>query len=60
MAGVENRHKMENRSDADCVFVAISAGDRSMGGAYSDIDMTFNEEGYFHTDGTPYPAKRLR
>ena len=31
-----------------------------MGGAYSDIDMTFNEEGYFHTDGTPYPAKRLR
>ena len=58
-AGVENGHKIENRSDTDCVFVAISAGDRSTGGAYSDIDMTFGEAGYFHKDGTPYPANRL-
>jgi uncharacterized cupin superfamily protein len=58
-AGVENGHKMENRSDVDCVFVAIGAGDRSTGGAYSDIDMTFGEEGYFHKDGRPYPTKRL-
>ena len=59
-AGVENGHKIENRSDTDCVFVAISAGDRSTGGAYSDIDMTFGEDGYFHKDGTPYPTKRLK
>ncbi len=59
-AGVANGHKMVNRSDTDCVFVAISAGDRSTGGAYSDIDMTFGAEGYFHRDGTPYPAGRLK
>ena len=58
-AGVQNGHKIENRSNADCVFVAISAGDRSTGGAYSDIDMTFGQEGYFHRDGKPYPTKRL-
>ncbi len=58
-AGVENGHQLVNRSDADCVFIAISAGDRSTGGGYSDIDMTFGENGYFHRDGTPYPAKRL-
>ncbi len=59
-AGVENGHKIENRSDGDCVFVAITAGDRSTGGAYSDIDMTFGAEGYFHKDGTPYPTLRLK
>lgn len=58
-AGVENGHQLVNRSDTDCVFIAISAGDRSTGGGYSDIDMTFGEEGYFHKDGTAYPAKRL-
>ena len=26
-AGVENGHRLHNRSNADCVFVAISAGD---------------------------------
>ena len=59
-AGVEFGHKIENRGDADCVFVAISAGDRSTGGAYSDIDMTFGEDGYFHKDGTPYATTRLK
>jgi uncharacterized cupin superfamily protein len=58
-AGVQNGHRMENRSDTDCVFVAISSGDRSAGGAYSDIDMTFSDEGYFYRDGTPYQAERL-
>ena len=58
-AGVQNGHKIEIRSDADCVFVAISAGDRSTGGAYSDIDMTFGHEGYFHRGGKRYPTKRL-
>lgn len=58
-AGVANGHHMINRTDKDCVFVAISAGDRKGGGAYSDIDMKFEDAGYFHKDGTPYPAKRL-
>jgi uncharacterized cupin superfamily protein len=58
-AGVKNGHHLINRSDADCSFIAISAGDRSTGGGYSDIDMMFGAEGYFHKDGSPYPAKRM-
>lgn len=59
-AGVENGHHLVNRSEEDCVFIAIGTGDRNKGGSYSDIDMTFGEEGYFHKDGTPYPTTRLR
>jgi len=51
-----NGHHIVNRSDADCVFVAISAGP-AMGGEYSDIDMMFGEGGYVRRDGTPYPPK---
>lgn len=59
--GVRNGHHLINESDADCVFVAISAGDRDGGGAYSDIDMMFSGDGYFHKDGTPYPEQeRIR
>lgn len=58
-AGEENGHHLVNRSDADCVFVAISAGDRESGGGYSDIDMLFNKDGYTHKDGTAYPASRI-
>lgn len=58
-AGVRNGHHLVNRSDQDCVFIAISTGERSKGGGYSDIDMTFSDEGYFHKDGTPYPTTRL-
>jgi uncharacterized cupin superfamily protein len=58
-AGVKNGHHLHNRSNADCVFVAIGVGDRSNGGGYSDIDMTFDEDGYYHKDGTPYPTTRL-
>lgn len=58
--GSTNGHHLINRSDEPCSFVAIGAGDRSKGGGYSDIDMMFKEEGYFHKDGTPYPTKRLR
>lgn len=57
-AGVENGHHLQNRSDADCVFVAISAGGRGSG-AYPDIDMVFTPDGYFHRDGTPYPTRRI-
>ena len=59
-AGVQNGHHLINRSDTDCVFIAIGTGDRSIGGSYSDIDMTFADDGYFHKDGTPYPTTRLR
>lgn len=58
-AGVRNGHHLVNRSDQDCVFIAIGTGDWSKGGGYSDIDMTFSDEGYFHKDGTPYPTTRL-
>jgi uncharacterized cupin superfamily protein len=58
-AGVQNGHHLINRTDEDCVFIAIGTGERSKGGAYSDIDMTFGDGGYFHKDGTPYPATRL-
>ncbi len=59
-AGAENGHHMINRSDADCVFIAVSAGNKNGSGAYSDIDMTFDSVGYYHRDGTPYPSKRMR
>lgn len=57
--GVENGHHLQNRSAADCVFVAISAGSRAGGGDYPDIDLRFGPEGYFHKDGTPYETVRL-
>ena len=59
-AGQANGHHLINRSDADCTFIAVGCGDRGKGGSYSDIDMTFGEDGYFHKDGTPYPAQRIR
>ncbi len=58
-AGVQNGHHLQNRSAADCIFIAISAGDKDSGGAYSDIDMTFSKDGCFHKDGTPYDTERL-
>lgn len=57
--GDANGHHIVNRSDADCSYVAISAGDRDGGGCYSDIDMMFSGDGYFHKDGTPYATERL-
>ena len=59
-AGVTNGHHLINRTDTDCVFIAIAAGDKNGSGAYSDIDMKFEDDGYFYKDGTPYPTKRIR
>ena len=59
-AGATDGHHLINRSDADCVFVAIGAGSKDGTGEYSDIDMVFTATGYAHKDGTPYPAQRLR
>ncbi|MBY0520626.1 MAG: cupin domain-containing protein [Sphingomonas sp.] len=57
--GVANGHHLQNRGDADCVFVAIDAGD-DIGGSYSDIDMRFTPDGYTRKDGTPYPTERIK
>lgn len=57
--GDANGHHLQNRSDAECVFLAISAG-RDTGGDYPDIDMRFTPDGYTHKDGTPYPTRRVR
>lgn len=58
-AGSTNGHHVINESDADCSFVVVSAGDRTAGGGYSDIDMVFEDGRYLHRDGTPYEGKRL-
>ncbi|MDE0877682.1 MAG: cupin domain-containing protein [Sphingomonas bacterium] len=57
--GVRDGHHLQNRSDVDCVFVAISAGGADDRGDYPDIDMRFVADGYEHKDGTPYPTTRL-
>lgn len=59
-AGEPNAHHLQNRSEGNCVYVAVSAGDRQTDcGIYADIDMTFSPQGYFRKDGTRYDAKRL-
>ncbi|MHA6332727.1 cupin domain-containing protein [Qipengyuania sp. CAU 1752] len=59
-AGVENGHRLHNRSDTDCAFVAISAGDAEKdSGEYPDIDMIFDADGYARKDGTRYETARL-
>jgi len=58
-AGVENGHRLHNRSGEPCVFVAISGGDRNEdSGEYPDIDLVFDAEGYARKDGTRYDAER--
>jgi uncharacterized cupin superfamily protein len=57
--GAADGHHLINESTSDCRFVAIGAGNKDGSGAYSDIDMKFDGEGYYHRDGTPYPAKRM-
>jgi len=55
---VRNGHHFQNRSETDCVMIAISAGDSNKDwGEYPDIDLKFGERGYFHKDGRAYPAK---
>jgi uncharacterized cupin superfamily protein len=57
--GSTNGHHIVNRSDADCVFVAIGGG-VSAGGGYSDIDMLFTGDGrYTRKDGTDYDRTRV-
>lgn len=59
-AGVRNGHHLQNRSDADCVFVVAAAGDyETDGGEYPDIDMVFDPQGYARKDGTRYQTDRI-
>lgn len=54
-----NGHHLQNRSERDCAFVVVGAGEQA-GGDYPDIDMRFTAEGsYVRKDGTPYDAKRV-
>ena len=56
--GARNGHHLQNRGDADCVFIAISAGDSAADhGEYPDIDLKFAGRAYSRKDGTPYPPK---
>lgn len=52
--GVRDGHHLVNRGVADCVFVAVSAGNADGAGEYPDIDMIWEGDRYLHKDGTPY------
>ena len=53
--GVRNGHHLQNRSNADCSLLAVSAGDAENDwGEYPDIDLKFSGDAYLHKDGTPY------
>ena len=54
-AGIRDGHHLQNRSDADAVLLEIGSRKIEDEGEYSDIDMRFGPEGYFHKDGKPYP-----
>jgi len=59
-AGQENGHHLQNRGDERCTFLVVAAGNYEIdGGEYSDIDMVFEPDGYFHRDGTRYETERL-
>ncbi|MBY8828131.1 cupin domain-containing protein [Hephaestia mangrovi] len=58
--GDRNGHHLQNRSDKDCVFVVVGAGD-NLGGDYPDIDMRFTaDDRYVHNDGSDYDTQRAR
>lgn len=58
-AGVPNGHRLHNRTERDCVFIAVSGGDKAKdSGEYPDIDLVFDAKGYARKDGTRYPARR--
>ena len=53
--GVRDGHHLQNRSNADCAMICVSAGDSERDwGEYPDIDLRFAPAGYLHKDGTPY------
>ena len=55
-----NGHHLRNLGETDCVFLVVGAGEKLSGGVYSDIDMIFDEHGYYRKDGPPYGSERTR
>jgi uncharacterized cupin superfamily protein len=56
--GIRDGHHLQNRGEADCVMIAVSAGDSARDrGEYPDIDLKFEGRTYLRKDGTPYPPK---
>jgi uncharacterized cupin superfamily protein len=55
LKGVANGHHLVNRSDADCVFVAVGRESTS-DCHYPDIDVHLDaaNHAFVHKDGTPY------
>jgi uncharacterized cupin superfamily protein len=51
-AGVPDGHHFQNRSEEDCVLLAVSAGDEGDSGVYPDIDLQFGPDGYSRKDGS--------
>ena len=53
--GVANGHHLVNRSDQDCVFIAVGAPGAS-DCHYSDVDLHLDgaSSRFVHKDGTPY------
>ena len=54
--GAPNGHHLVNRSDSDCLFIAV--GQSTNGPChYSDVDLHWDgpTQRYTHKDGTPYP-----
>jgi uncharacterized cupin superfamily protein len=56
-AGVCDGHHLQNRTDKDAVAIEIGSRKGEDQGEYSDIDMRFGPEGFFHKDGKPYPKR---
>lgn len=52
-AGAENGHCLQNRSDTECSFLAVSAG-ADTGGSYPDIDMCWGPGGFTRKDGSKF------
>ena len=54
---VRSGHHLQNRSDAKCSFVAVSAGDRAADSCdYPGIDLVLSDGRYLRRDGTPYDS----
>ena len=49
-----NGHQLINESQAECSFIAVSAGDPTSGCVYSDIDLRIEGGRYVRKDGTDY------
>jgi uncharacterized cupin superfamily protein len=53
--GVANGHHLVNRSEEDCVFLAIGGNEGNC--FYPNVDLQWNEAGHYsRKDGTPYAS----